>query len=1510
MQPSEKQLSFAQDIAKELDVVLPKKAYNDRSVCSEFIKTHKDKFYQKLEANNKSQPNPNKDKIANKGTQLSPSKKSARNQTDITPEFKEREVIKYWYEGLVRTAFEGFGSLESELTNVQSFSFDKIDYVLNNFQCKNLQDISKSEDREGTVRHLVMMLESTNTTQTTQANNIVLLVFPLVINADDKDNKENRKIPYIWQRAGKEIPIFNQRLLGEEAEIDGLMLHNSEELDKLLLSADADLPDNASLQQSLAFLDQCFDVLTEKSYGCTGWVEEFTANQKNYARLRNKQVRFKLVDGSAVSGATRNIRSCYEELLSAAEYIKSPSLRLLRRLIGLHQEHNHDSSQAFTLAQEKQNWEQLSQYIGHMDNHVAKNTRRCYPLDPSQRVALTLFKKVNEGSLLAVNGPPGTGKTSFLRAVIADEWIRPLISEAEFPDCPIIIACAATNQAVTNIISSFDSVPGSELFDVEGRRSNQPVSLESRWLPHLISYGWYQPASTGKDSAEYQGFQVISRKSPKQPWKFDFAAKEFGSAEQNLSYLEHCYLTVASEFFNQKETVFTIAEKLRKKIKDSVERMDEISSVLKDWRLKLNLLINSAKNVREEQSTYDLLKQKFDLQNPIQEVAALDNQIATTQSQLAQSVNARNVLNEEFSPVFYRQFIRVIKQFLWRKKYNSQYDILEKSLQKIGFELPQDKLSFITCLNSIDKKIAKLKNQLLRIQRERHKLVKNTNESKQILEQLEKSQQTYFLLADQVFKTGSKLSLILIGLTNNECKEIIKTIKWSYQAVTQGQEFNFDVVYQSLLDSIQNCLDVNIRPKLFHLSARYWEARYLMYKKSISEKKNDTPSSIERIRELAMLAPVFVTTSYSAPKLMQCADDVKIFNYLYGVAEPLIVDEAGQGTSEIGACSFAFAKRAIIVGDTQQLNPVWSITSTVDELIHKKLEMSQTLDDLKDKGQLMSSGSVMLMAQSGTAFYDNHSNVPGVMLTNHYRCRNPIIEICNEMVYAGALSVVKAATEPKKEWRPPLGFLVVPGDSTRLNSGSRCNIQEAEWIARWLKEQESSILAHYNTEKNQKGLADLVAILTPFKGQVSYLRKEIAKAFGENLKSKDALANQMVIGTVHSLQGSERAIVIFSMVDTANPTDNHFYDADPSLINVAISRAKEVFIVALDQQAVNYGRSLTRKKLTKPSDYLFYHIVHNGQRLNSRRILFIESPNKRAHLEAVLSQGMELEVIATNGHLTQLDPSSDWDPLSAEEPKWLSLSDKEALIYERTALLWPDLEAVYIATDPDAEGECIAWQFINRVQSFLPLVNQDINKPAIRRMRFYSLVSEEIQAAFVQASDGLDAGLVKSALFRSILDQILSRHYPLKLGLGAKNSFHAGIGRVQLAILDIAQDLSNKEEQYYIEVLLPIVGLNHLGNFILYHADNSAPILFSDPLQAKKAAAKLQTYFSDRTDIKFDWNGVVEQLPEYPTINTASFLALACKTYDLTPWQVMDALQILYEGQNTTLNEKVLEQQV
>lgn len=96
-----------------------------------------------------------------------------------------------------------------------------------------------------------------------------------------------------------------------------------------------------------------------------------------------------------------------------------------------------------------------------------------------------------------------------------------------------------------------------------------------------------------------------------------------------------------------------------------------------------------------------------------------------------------------------------------------------------------------------------------------------------------------------------------------------------------------------------------------------------------------------------------------------------------------------------------------------------------------------------------------------------------------------------------------------------------------------------------------------NLEKTyKKPIHEIVAVVTPFKAQEAEIRHQIQKISG-NEKYKD-----MIIGTVHSLQGAQCPIVLFSTVNS--PEDHSLFmerDGKYNMLNVAISRAQHHFIV-------------------------------------------------------------------------------------------------------------------------------------------------------------------------------------------------------------------------------------------------------------------------------------------------------------------------------------------------------------
>ena len=134
---------------------------------------------------------------------------------------------------------------------------------------------------------------------------------------------------------------------------------------------------------------------------------------------------------------------------------------------------------------------------------------------------------------------------------------------------------------------------------------------------------------------------------------------------------------------------------------------------------------------------------------------------------------------------------------------------------------------------------------------------------------------------------------------------------------------------------------------------------------------------------------------------------------------------------------------------------------------------------------------------------------------------------------------------------PAMGYLHIDGKGELASSGSRYNLLEAETIAAWLTDNQQDIEAHYG-----KLLHEVVGIVTPFSAQVSTIKQ----ALGKQGISSGANETSLTVGTVHSLQGAERAIVIFSPVYSKHE-DGGFIDSDNSMLNVAVSRAKDSFLV-------------------------------------------------------------------------------------------------------------------------------------------------------------------------------------------------------------------------------------------------------------------------------------------------------------------------------------------------------------
>jgi len=128
-------------------------------------------------------------------------------------------------------------------------------------------------------------------------------------------------------------------------------------------------------------------------------------------------------------------------------------------------------------------------------------------------------------------------------------------------------------------------------------------------------------------------------------------------------------------------------------------------------------------------------------------------------------------------------------------------------------------------------------------------------------------------------------------------------------------------------------LDVTLRPEAFHMAARYWEGRYIQESLS-SILMARTESNVEEgLRRLCMVTPCLVSTVNSVGRLfkLESAGHDAQSEYLLGAADLLIMDEAGQIQQRMAMPILALTKKALIVGDIQQLQPVITDLTITDE---------------------------------------------------------------------------------------------------------------------------------------------------------------------------------------------------------------------------------------------------------------------------------------------------------------------------------------------------------------------------------------------------------------------------------------------------------------------------------------------------------------------------------------------------------------------------------------------------
>lgn len=1054
--------------------------------------------------------------------------------------------------------------------------------------------------------------------------------------------------------------------------------------------------------------------------------------------------------------------------------------------------------------------------LGHIDTYEPeKKTRVGFGLEQSQRVAATAITKVSGGQILTVNGPPGTGKTSFLRAVIGTVCVQAAL---DTKNPPLILATAATNKAVTNIIESFSEVAGPEM---------QPA-WESRWIPDLPSYGWFYPAGSKPDK-EISSFMVLrkiwgAKGEPPKNAMTAAATSFFDAQVQKRPWLLDKFLELHRQVLGLPECArdaATAAALIHGQLSLSVNGMHDLQ---KRWCSCLDApSVNPAFRVSES-----ILASKLaDLERA---TLAGQTQLGTAQASL-QSWNAcLGQLREAARLRSARTgIIYAIKKLLFGDKLEIQAQGLENTA--------------LTKIASFDPEFTVYGDALLQgAERRQLRAARQVPEDAQRLNELQmelESVQSMLAVWDDWRKDVQQI-VELLGRVGNSVERLFA------QWVATGFKNSSDLHL-----GFEEALDQVFRFRHFHMSARYWEARWLA---SVPAPKDEC-NNLLWLQRASMLAPVIVATVYTIPKIHK----------EFGFADLLIFDESGQAAPEIGAASFAFAKRAIVVGDIHQLKPVWNVGEQADRRLCSDLDIPEM-----PEARSAAVGSIMRTAQMVTAFttQTNGELGPGIGLVAHYRCRADIIEYCRRLIYGEGLLPRRQERPPNGQTDflyPPMAWVAVnPKASAQKRNGSWINQDQVNEILRWLRHDKSRILAHYGTTK----LSDVVALIAPFRAQAYAMKEAIASEWGEDE------AKSMVINTVHALQGAEKPIVAFSLTQDDG---NFFVNRDgKNLMNVAVSRAKDCFILfaapSVLQPALSSKQAYAARKsdAQTPLDVLVRYLNEKGKRLYPREVVIIEAPGKAQRVEDAL--GLSAQVISTGGHFRRMMAAGD--TLTAEITNKQTLNDLIAVTDDLR-----HIDRFFLATDDDDDGEEIAWH----VQEVMKEKIKDPDR--IRRMRFYSLAPDDIRQARELALPGIDARRVRANLVRGLFDAGL--HQQLSIA-GIKAT------RPQIALLREIDQRSSVPGKWQLKISGQVAGKEVTG-FVTTGATHGAerPLVFPSEESAQVVADHIP---QDSVASSVESTSKPVKVPRYPASTTAQALIAAYQRYGWAPQKTMDALKALYLG--------------
>ena len=285
---------------------------------------------------------------------------------------------------------------------------------------------------------------------------------------------------------------------------------------------------------------------------------------------------------------------------------------------------------------------------------------------------------------------------------------------------------------------------------------------------------------------------------------------------------------------------------------------------------------------------------------------------------------------------------------------------------------------------------------------------------------------------------------------------------------------------------------------------------------------------------------------------------------------------------------------------------------------------------------------------------------------------------------------------------------------------------------------------------------------------------------------------------------------------------------------------------------------------------------------NSHNLVIVESPSKAKTIGRYL--GSDYIVKASMGHLRDLPKSKMGVDLENDfTPQYIAVRGKESLIKELKADA-AKADTVYLATDPDREGEAISWH----LKELLGLSDEKAQRVT------FNEITQKVVRESIQNPRDIDYDLVDAQQARRILDRIVG--YQLSPLLWKKVRRGLSAGRVQSVATRLVVDRENEirafepKEYWSLDVTLNRIGKP--GSFVAHYYGSPKKQELETEEQTMGVIHDIEGKEFTVTNVK----KAEKKRSSAPPFTTSTLQQEASRKLGFTPKKTMMIAQQLYEG--------------